>query len=96
MKSTEKMADRAGAVRMLSTAPREQMIAEAAYFRALERNFQGGNSLEDWYAAEREIDSILLARQERTPLLQAPSPALTQRAGTSKRVAATTNATKAR
>jgi hypothetical protein len=33
------------------------MIAEAAYFRALERNFAPGMEIDDWLEAEREIDS---------------------------------------
>lgn len=37
------------------------MIAEAAYFRALSREFQGGDALDDWYGAEREIDQALLS-----------------------------------
>jgi hypothetical protein len=32
------------------------MIAKAAYFRAERRNFQSGHELEDWLAAEREVD----------------------------------------
>jgi hypothetical protein len=35
---------------------RQRMIAEAAYFRAQQRGFDGGNPEEDWFAAEREID----------------------------------------
>jgi hypothetical protein len=38
---------------------RQRMIAEAAYFRAQRRGFQGGNPLEDWLAAEAEIDCLL-------------------------------------
>jgi len=34
---------------------RHQMIKEAAYFRAEERNFIGGDPVEDWLAAEAEI-----------------------------------------
>lgn len=40
-------------------AEREHMIAEAAYYRALNRGFNGGDPNEDWYAAEREIDDRL-------------------------------------
>ena len=36
---------------------RRERIARAAYFRAEQRNFQGDGQLEDWLAAEREIDS---------------------------------------
>lgn len=34
---------------------REQMIAEAAYYRAQRRGFAEGQELEDWLAAEAEI-----------------------------------------
>ncbi|MEW6167357.1 MAG: DUF2934 domain-containing protein [Pseudomonadota bacterium] len=36
---------------------RQQMVAEAAYYRALNRGFNGGDPNEDWFAAEREIDA---------------------------------------
>jgi len=39
-------------------ADRHQMIAVAAYFRAEERGFDGGDGLEDWFAAEAEIDAM--------------------------------------
>ena len=41
---------------------RQRMIAEAAYFRAQRRGFQGGNSTEDWLAAEAEIERALAQR----------------------------------
>lgn len=34
---------------------RYPLIAEAAYFRAERRGFQGGCPIEDWLEAEREI-----------------------------------------
>lgn len=37
---------------------REQMIAEAAYYRAQERGFTPGRELDDWLAAEAEITTI--------------------------------------
>jgi hypothetical protein len=37
---------------------RRQMIAEAAYFRAEKRGFQGGDPVTDWLAAEAEIDAL--------------------------------------
>lgn len=40
---------------------RQRMIAEAAYFRALQRDFRHGDALDDWCRAEREIDQMLLA-----------------------------------
>ena len=39
---------------------REQMIAEAAYFKALNRNFQGDYCVEDWLEAEKDIDTSLI------------------------------------
>ena len=35
---------------------REARIAEAAYWRAERRGFAGGQELDDWLAAEREVD----------------------------------------
>jgi Protein of unknown function (DUF2934) len=36
---------------------RQTRIAEAAYRRAHARNFEAGGELEDWLAAEREVDA---------------------------------------
>ena len=36
--------------------PREALIAEIAYFRAQRRGFEPGHELEDWLAAEAEVD----------------------------------------
>lgn len=38
---------------------RYQMIAEAAYYRAEKRGFDGANVEQDWREAEAEIDRIL-------------------------------------
>jgi hypothetical protein len=38
------------------SSSREALIATAAYYRAHERGFQPGHELQDWLAAEREID----------------------------------------
>lgn len=38
---------------------REQMIREAAYFRAVRRGFAEGESAQDWIIAEKEIDALL-------------------------------------
>jgi hypothetical protein len=64
-----------------ATSPeeRQRMIAEAAYFRALQRGFSGGDSVEDWLAAEREIDARLLRsrrelKQQTVPALPAHAP----------------------
>jgi len=51
-----------------SAEQRRAMIAQAAYFRAERRGFAPGAELQDWLAAEAEIDealgtSALLAHQ---------------------------------
>jgi hypothetical protein len=38
-------------------AARLERISRAAYRRAQQRNFAPGRELDDWLAAEREIDS---------------------------------------
>jgi hypothetical protein len=38
---------------------RRDLIAEAAYFRAEGRGFAGGHEVEDWLAAEAEVDARL-------------------------------------
>jgi hypothetical protein len=48
----------------ISSDERQQMIAEAAYFRAMQRGFNGGSSLDDWLAAEREINRLLPSPQQ--------------------------------
>ncbi|MGO8924118.1 MAG: DUF2934 domain-containing protein [Xanthobacteraceae bacterium] len=40
--------------------PHHAAIAEAAYFRAERRGFAPGHELEDWLAAEREIEGRLI------------------------------------
>lgn len=37
---------------------RRRLIAEAAYFRAEQRGFAPGRELEDWLAAEIEVDAL--------------------------------------
>ena len=46
----------------ISPEERYRMIADAAYFRARKRNFRGGSDVEDWLAAEAEVDARLLAK----------------------------------
>jgi hypothetical protein len=43
----------------LTEAERRSRIAELAYLRALERGFQGGDPVDDWLAAEREVNRML-------------------------------------
>jgi DUF2934 family protein len=46
---------------LASAEERQQMIAVAAYFRAQGHNFEPGQEVEDWLAAEAEIDEKLSA-----------------------------------
>jgi len=56
-------------VRLLGTlypAPsREERIAISAYWRAAKRQFSPGHELDDWLAAEREIDDEVDSTSER-------------------------------
>ena len=40
------------------------MIAEAAYFKAERRGFNGGDAVRDWCEAEAEIDAQLLGQED--------------------------------
>lgn len=40
------------------SSSREALIATAAYYRAQRRGFLPGYELEDWLAAEREVDEV--------------------------------------
>jgi hypothetical protein len=46
---------------ILEPGLREKLVREAAYFRAERRGFSPGSELEDWTAAEREVDQALVA-----------------------------------
>ena len=50
-----------GAAPAATPEHRETMIAEAAYYRAEKRGFAPGAALEDWLAAEEEIDALIEA-----------------------------------
>src|SRR5262249_45407177 len=47
---------------------RHAMIAEAAYYRAERRGFEPGHELEDWIAAEGEIQDLWTRAYEEAPL----------------------------
>jgi hypothetical protein len=51
----------------VSPEMRRSMIAQAAYLRAEQRGFTGGNEVEDWLAAEAEVDALLKAESGGTP-----------------------------
>jgi predicted nucleic acid-binding Zn-ribbon protein len=46
-------------VQRVDSGRRNQMIAEAAYFRAEQRGFNGGDCMVDWVEAEAEINAQL-------------------------------------
>jgi hypothetical protein len=46
----------------VSEETRRAMIAESAYLRAERRGFAPGHEVEDWCAAEREVDALLRAK----------------------------------
>lgn len=48
----------------ISDEDRQRMIAEAAYYRAQARGFNGGDAIDDWLAAEREINRLLPSPQQ--------------------------------
>lgn len=45
----------------VSNEVRYRMISEAAYWRAEQRGFAPGGEVEDWLAAEQEVDRLLAA-----------------------------------
>jgi hypothetical protein len=49
--------------REITPEERWKMIAEAAYYHAEKRGFAGGDSAEDWMAAESEIDAKLAKKR---------------------------------
>ena len=45
----------------IAASDRQAMIATAAYYSAEKRHFDPGGELEDWIAAESEIDSLVVS-----------------------------------
>lgn len=69
-KKTPVLTNGDGAMAQIAAEERHRLIAETAYYRALQRRFEGENAMEDWLAAEAEIDRQLLSLstvQPRTP-----------------------------
>lgn len=56
-------------LRKVSAEERLRMIAEAAYFRAEKRGFDGGDCVNDWIAAESEVNAEL-RRSERQHVIE--------------------------
>lgn len=57
--------DAADDTKPTAAGERWQLIAEAAYYRAVNRGFQNGDPVDDWFVAEREIDTLLLSQPAR-------------------------------
>jgi hypothetical protein len=51
----------------ISASTRRAMIEEAAYLRAERRGFAPGGEVEDWLAAEAEVEALLRAGNGRLP-----------------------------
>ncbi len=58
-KTTRKTTAKAPRPTDVSENMRRSMIAQAAYLRAERRGFTGGDEVEDWLAAEAEVDALL-------------------------------------
>jgi Protein of unknown function (DUF2934) len=56
-----------GAAVEVSREVRYRMICEAAFLRAERRGFTPGGEVEDWLAAEEEVDRLLSAEHVSTP-----------------------------
>lgn len=57
-----KLSDHQGSLRQLATVSeekRQDMIREAAYYKAEKRHFAPGHEAADWAMAEREIDELI-------------------------------------
>jgi Protein of unknown function (DUF2934) len=52
-------------VKQVSEEERRAMIAKSAYYRAERRHFAPGHELEDWVAAEADVDQELVQRRLR-------------------------------
>ena len=60
---TRRPASGRNVARTVSAEERHCMIAEAAYFIAQQRGFQGEAALDDWLQAETEVDARLLGTE---------------------------------
>jgi hypothetical protein len=50
---------------------RQAAIAREAYFRAQRRNFAPGHEIEDWLAAEMEVNSLVAGRDRHSAACRA-------------------------
>ena len=54
-------------IAVLQAGERQAMIAQAAYYRAERRGFEAGHEMEDWLAAERDIQQLVPAAPGSVP-----------------------------
>lgn len=64
---TSSPAQGAATRRAVSEQARRAMIEQAAYLRAERRGFTPGGEVEDWVAAEAEVDALLKAGRGSAP-----------------------------
>jgi hypothetical protein len=50
---------------LIPASLRNDMIRDAAYFRAQSRGFVPGKEMEDWLAAEQEVEELIVRRYGR-------------------------------
>jgi hypothetical protein len=50
---------------LIPASLRHDMIRDAAYFRAQARGFVPGNEIEDWLAAEQDVEELIARRYGR-------------------------------
>ncbi|HEY8506795.1 MAG TPA: DUF2934 domain-containing protein [Steroidobacteraceae bacterium] len=62
-RATKRTSSASSGPKSITPEMRRAMIAEAAYLRAERRGFAPGGEVEDWLAAEREVDALLAADQ---------------------------------
>ncbi len=85
-KTVSKSGNPAGIRSVVSPGERQRLIAEAAYYRALQRGFSGGDAVDDWLAAEREVDERLMHPERKMRQPAAPAmPARPSAPGTATR-----------
>jgi len=58
-KSTTRKSSTSKSTSTIDHSRRQQMIAEAAYYNALQRGFSPGNDMDDWLIAEAQVDKAL-------------------------------------
>lgn len=79
------MGTKTAATASAKAGKRAAMIAEAAYFAAEQRNFQPGDELTDWLAAEQMVDSSLGSAKKKPAAKKAAKKAAATKATKGKK-----------